>query len=83
MSKLIATWHHPALIDLDAGLDAAELLSLVRDRLVGVPELVDASRLVDAALREVAAWFDRRDSDRLNDRQPEILRASPGPPAGW
>jgi hypothetical protein len=60
MNKLFATWHHPADIDLDAGLDAAELLSLARQQLVGIPELTAALRLVDVALAEVAAWFDHR-----------------------
>ena len=62
MNNLVATWRHTADIDLDAGLDAADLLSLARARLVEIPDLVGALRLVDVALAEVGAWFDRRDS---------------------
>jgi hypothetical protein len=61
MNKLFATWRHPADIDLDAGLDAADLLAQARDQLLEIPELVDALRLVNVALAEVSAWFERRD----------------------
>jgi hypothetical protein len=61
MNKLFATWRHPADIDLDAGLDAADLLAKARDQLLEIPELVDALRLVNVALAEVSAWFERRD----------------------
>ncbi|MEW6477111.1 MAG: hypothetical protein AB1679_33060 [Actinomycetota bacterium] len=65
MNKLFATWHHPADIDLDAGLDAAELLTRARDLLAEIPELADTLDLVDVALSEVSGWFDRRDSTPL------------------
>lgn len=65
MNKLFATWHHPADLDLDAGLDAAELLSRARDLLAEIPELADTLDLVDVALGEVAGWFDQRDDAPL------------------
>lgn len=61
MNKLFATWHHPADVDLDAGLDAADLLTRARDQLREIPELVDALDLVDVALAEISDWFDDRD----------------------
>jgi hypothetical protein len=61
MNNLFATWRHAADIDLDCGLDAAELLSRARRQLVEVPALAGALRLVDAALADVSAWFDQRD----------------------
>jgi hypothetical protein len=65
MNNLFAAWRHPADIDLDAGLNAADLMAQARDQLVEIPELVDALRLVDVALGEVSAWFDQRDSAPL------------------
>jgi hypothetical protein len=65
MNKLVATWHHPIDIDLDAGLDAAELLSRARELLTEIPELADTLDLVDVALAEVSGWFDGRDSDAV------------------
>lgn len=65
MNNLFATWRHPADVDLDAGLDAADLLAQARDQLLEIPELVDALRLVEVALAEVSAWFDRRDGSPL------------------
>lgn len=61
MNKLFATWRHPVDIDLDAGLDAAELLARARDLLVEIPELGDTVDLVDVVLSEVTGWFDQRD----------------------
>ena len=68
MNNLFATWRHPADIDLDTGLDAAEFLIRARDQLVEIPELVGALRLVDVALAEVSAWFERRDSAAADQR---------------
>lgn len=65
MNKLFATWHHPADLDLDAGLDAADLLALACHRLADIPELTYALQHVGIALAEVSAWFDRRDSASL------------------
>lgn len=61
MNSLFATWRHTVDVDLDAGLDAADLLSRARDQLVAVSELENALRLVDLALADVSAWFDQRD----------------------
>lgn len=61
MNKLFATWRHPDDIDLDAGLDAAELLARARGLLAEIPELADTLDLVDVALSEVSGWFDQRD----------------------
>jgi hypothetical protein len=72
MNNLFATWRHPVDIDLDCGLDAAELLSRARDQLVDIPALEGARRLVDAALAEVSAWFDQRD-----ERTTMALEAAP------
>ena len=66
MNNLFATWRHPADVDLDAGLDAAELLTQARDQRIEIPELADALRLVNVALTEIAAWFDHRDSAPIN-----------------
>ena len=65
MNNLFATWRHPVDIDLDAGLDAADLLARARDHLVDIPELADALHLVDVALAEVSDWFDCRDDAPL------------------
>ncbi len=75
MNKLVATWHHQVDIDLDHGLDAAELLSRARDQLVDVPELVGARRLVEAALVEVAAWLDRREEVQVVTPAGEPVRS--------
>jgi hypothetical protein len=57
MNNLVASWHRPAQIDLGGQqFDVAELLSRAHDRLVEIPELEEARRLVDVALGEVAAW---------------------------
>ena len=74
MNRLFATWHHPADVDLDAGLDAADHLANARLQLREIPELAGALRLVDIALAEVSAWFDDRDAGqgpqrRLNLRE--------------
>ena len=65
MNNLFATWRHPVDIDLDAGLDAAELLARARDLLAEIPELADTMDLVDVALSEVTGWFDQRDDAPL------------------
>lgn len=59
MNKLVATWHHPADVDL-AGFDAAELLGQACRQLAGIPELESARALVEVAMAEVAARFDSR-----------------------
>ena len=58
MNDLFATWHLPVNIDLGDDLDAVELLSRAHDRLVEIPELKDALRLLDIVRGEVSAWFD-------------------------
>ena len=73
MNKLFATWQHPADIDLDAGLDAAELLARASRQLAAIPELSDALHLVDVALFEVSDWFEHRGASAV------VLR--PGRPA--
>ena len=57
MNDLFATWQHRAEADVAPALDPAECLVLARDRLVEIPELKDALRLVDLAIGEVSAWF--------------------------
>jgi hypothetical protein len=75
MNSLFATWRHPTDIDLDAGLDAAELLTRARAQLAEIPELVPALRLIEVALAEVSAWFDRRDTAALTSA---AVSAGPG-----
>jgi hypothetical protein len=58
MNSLVATWGHPADIELADNADVCELLARVLDRLAEVPELAGARRLVDLALEEVLTWFD-------------------------
>lgn len=65
MNNLFATWHHPADIDLDAGLNAADLLALACHRLADIPELAEPLQHMGVALAEVSAWFDARDSSPL------------------
>lgn len=60
MNELFATWRHPVDVDLDAGLDAADLLARAHRQLREIPELADALHLVDVALAEVSDWFDLR-----------------------
>jgi hypothetical protein len=66
MNNLVASWHHPADVDL-AGqqFDVVELLSRAHDHLVEIPELEGALRLVHVALGEVTAWFDGATSPHL------------------
>jgi hypothetical protein len=69
MNHLFATWHHPADVDLDAGLDAADHLANARLQLQEIPELAGALRLVEVALTEVSAWFDDRDAGESPQRR--------------
>jgi hypothetical protein len=59
MNNLVATWHHAVEVDVRDEPDAAELLSRAHDRLIGIPELEVARRLVDVAREHVAAWCGR------------------------
>lgn len=68
VNNLFATWRHPDDIDLDAGLDTAELLARARDLLAEIPELADTLDLVDVALAEVSGWFDQRDEAAIAPR---------------